>query len=248
MTALSYLLLFAVGCVAGTLNVLAGGGSFLTLPALVFFGLPATIANATNRVGIVMQNVAAVWSFRRQGVHEPGAFVWAALPALGGGALGAGLALVTSDEIFQRILAVLMVVFAVWTLAGRHVTPEASQPPGGRKLALVAAGFFAAGVYAGFVQAGVGFLILALTTVAGLDLVRGNAVKVTAILVLTVAALAIFAGQGKVDWPLGLVLGSGNLVGGLIGARLTVWKGHDWVRRFVVLTVVAFALKLWIDT
>jgi uncharacterized membrane protein YfcA len=94
----------------------------------------------------------------------------------------------------------------------------------------------------------VGFLILALTTAAGLDLVRGNAVKVTAILVLTVVVLVIFVWQGKVDWPLGLALGSGNLVGGLLGARLTVWKGHEWVRRFVVVTVVAFALKLWLDT
>jgi len=248
MTALSYLLLFAIGCVAGTLNVLAGGGSFLTLPALVFFGLPAGVANATNRVGIVLQNMAAAWSFRRQGVHTRGAFVWAALPALLGGTVGAGLALFTSDELFQRILAVLMVVFAVWSLASRRGTTETSADPRGAKLALIAAGFFGAGVYAGFVQAGVGFLILALTTAAGLDLVRGNAVKVTAIFVLTVAALAIFTWQGKVDWALGLALGSGNLAGGLVGARLTVLKGHDWVRRFVVVTLVVFALKLWLDT
>lgn len=248
MTVLSYLLLFLIGCVAGTLNVLAGGGSFLTLPALVFFGLPAGVANATNRVGIVLQNVAAVWSFRRQGVHTRGALAWAALPALAGGALGAGLALVTSDELFQRILAVLMVVFAVWTLAGRRGGGEGSAGLRGRRLALVVAGFFGAGVYAGFVQAGVGFLILALTTAAGLDLVRGNAVKVTAILVLTVVALTIFAWQGKVDWALGLALGGGNLAGGLIGARLTVLKGHEWIRRFVVVTIVGFALKLWLDT
>jgi len=249
MTVLSYFLLFAIGCVAGTLNVLAGGGSFLTLPALVFFGLPAGVANATNRVGIVLQNVSAVWSFRRQGIHTSGAFTWAALPALLGGVLGAWLALWTSDELFQRILAVLMVVFAVWTLAGRRTATEGpAAVPEGTKLALLAAGFFGAGIYAGFVQAGVGFLILALTTAAGLDLVRGNAVKVTAILVLTVAALAIFTWQGKVDWALGLALGSGNLVGGLVGARLTVLKGHDWVRRFVVVTLVVFALKLWLDT
>ena len=248
MTVTSFLLLFVVGCVAGVLNVLAGGGSFLTLPVLVFLGLPATVANATNRVAIVMQNVAAVWSFRRLGVHVRGTFVWAAAPALVGGALGAGLALFVSDELFQRLLAVLMVVFALWTLIGRRHGGEASEAPTGGRLALVAVGFFGAGVYAGFVQAGVGFLILTLTTAAGLDLVRGNAVKVTAILVLTVVALLIFAWQGKVDWPLGLALGSGNLVGGLLGARLTVWKGHDWVRRFVVVTVVVFALKLWLDT
>jgi uncharacterized membrane protein YfcA len=253
----SYALLFAVGCLAGTLNVLAGGGSFLTLPILVFFGLPPTVANATNRVGILLQNVAAVWSFRRQGIQVPGALVWAVLPAFVGGGLGTWLALVVSDEAFQRILSFLMVAFSLWTLFGakprgakpRGAKEETQQEPltPARRMAL-GAGFFVAGIYGGFVQAGIGFLILALITAAGLDLVRGNAVKVTAILGLTALALSIFAWNGKVDWGLGLALGSGNFVGGLLGARLTVAKGHDWIRRVVVVTIVIFAFKLWIKS
>ncbi len=244
---LSLALLFAVGCVAGTLNVIAGGGSFLTLPALIFAGLPAGVANGTNRVGILLQNVAAVWSFRRHGVESPGALWWAAAPAVPGGVLGAWLALVVSDELFQRLLAVLMVVLSLWSLAARPSAPEEPRPVPAARLAAVAAGFFLAGVYAGFVQAGVGFLILALTSAAGLDLVRGNAVKVLAILSLTVLALAVFAWRGRVDWALGLALGLGNLVGGLAGVKLTVLKGHAWVRRVVIAAVLVFAVKLWMD-
>lgn len=247
-------LLFLAGGVAGTLNVVAGGGSFLTLPTLIFFGLPAGVANGTNRVGILLQNIAAVWSFRRSGVRTPGAVWWAAVPAVPGGILGAWIAIQVSNEAFQRTLAILMVLFTLLTLWSPHKKKAAEgdenapAPPMSRgRLGVVAGGFFVAGIYAGFVQAGVGFLLLALTTLAGLDLVRGNAVKVFAVLCLTVLALALFIAQGRVDWAYGLALGAGNLIGGLTGARLTVLKGHAWVQRVVIVMVIFFAVKLWFD-
>jgi uncharacterized membrane protein YfcA len=109
----------------------------------------------------------------------------------------------------------------------------------------VAAAFFAVGIYGGFVQAGVGFFVLAATSMAGLDLVRGNAVKVLSILCFTVLSLTIFAFNGRVEWRTGLVLAAGTVLGGLVGARLTVLKGHRWVRGVVTVTMILFALKLW---
>jgi len=244
-----YLLLFAAGCVAGTLNVIAGGGSFLTLPILIFLGLPPGVANATNRVGLLLQNIGAVWSFRRDGVLDLRALVWAAAPATLGAVLGTWLALVVSDLAFQRILAFLMVIISLWSLwsphSKKHSPPQEATPSTLRLLA-VSAAFLMIGVYGGFVQAGAGFLILAATTAAGLDLVRGNAVKVLAVLCLTTLSLGIFAWQGRVDWGVGLVLGCGTALGGLWGARLTVLKGHRWVQRVVTVTVILFALKLWL--
>ncbi len=108
------------------------------------------------------------------------------------------------------------------------------------------AAFFAVGVYGGFIQAGVGFLVLAVTTAAGLDLVRGNAVKVLSVLCWTAAALAVFAADGSVDWRLGVALAAGMLVGGVAGARLTVLKGHRWVKVVVTVTAVLFAVGLWL--
>lgn len=243
------IVLFGVGLVAGALNVLAGGGSFLTLPILILLGLPATAANGTNRVGILLQNVGAVWSFRRHGVLEGRWALRAAAPASLGAVLGTVVALRIDDADFRKILAFLMVAVTLWTLwdplarrarergEARRVTP-----------AWLAAGFFVAGVYGGFVQAGVGFLILAVTTLAGFDLVRGNAIKVLCILVFTAISLSMFAWAGEVRWWLGLALAAGNVVGGLIGVRLTVLKGHAWLRGVVTLAVIALAVELWWST
>ncbi len=245
---LGYPLLFIAGLVAGTLNVIAGGGSFLTLPVLIFLGLPPGLANGTNRVGIMLQNVAAVSSFRRYGLFDRSAVLWAGAPATLGGGLGALLALAISDRAFQQILAFLMVAISLWTLWSPSKGQAGQQGPavaGAPRSLVLAAGFFGAGIYGGFVQAGVGYLVLAVTTAAGLDLVKGNAVKVTAILCMTALALAVFAWQGRVDWFLGLVLAGGTILGGILGARLTVHKGDRWVRRVVTATVIVFAVKLW---
>ncbi len=254
----AYVLLFAAGAIAGTINVLAGGGSFLTLPLLIFLGLPPTVANGTNRIAILVQNVGAVWSFNRHGVMDWSWIRSAALPALAGAGLGTWAAIRIGDASFQRILATLMIVFAVVMLldplrnrikrgaaAGGIQVPEGAAQT---RLSGVAfsATFFGVGVYGGFVQAGVGFFILALAMLAGFDLVRGNALKVLVVLVFTPLALVLFAMAGKVDWGMGIALAGGNLLGGLIGTHLTVLKGHAWVKRVVVVMIVVFALKLWI--
>jgi hypothetical protein len=115
----------------------------------------------------------------------------------------------------------------------------------GRRAGLAAA-FFGVGVYGGFVQAGVGFLLAAVAMWAGLDLVRGNALKVLVVLILTPVSLALFAWSGKVDWAFGMPLAVGHLLGALAGVRLTVLKGHVWIKRFLTVTVIAFAIKLWV--
>ena len=198
---LALLLLFAAGTIAGTINVLAGGGSFLTLPLLIFLGLPPTVANGTNRIAILVQNVGAVWSFNRHGVMDWSWIRRAALPALAGAGLGTWAAVRIDDASFQRILASLMVVFAVVILLDplrnriRKATGIGDDPTADRAAqprlsgAAFSATFFAVGVYGGFVQAGVGFFILALAMLAGFDLVRGNALKVLVVLVFTPLAL-----------------------------------------------------------
>ncbi len=246
---LLHVALFASGIVGGVLNVLAGGGSFLTLPLLILMGLPATTANGTNRVGILLQNVGAVWSFRRHGLVETRSIVAAAIPATAGAVAGTIAALWIDDETFKRILAFLMIAVTLWTLWD-PLKPKSgvAAAPTGSRAGLVAAGFFLAGIYGGFIQAGVGFMLLAVTTLAGLDLVRGNALKVACALAFTPISLAIFHWNGHVAWIPGLVLGAGNLLGGVLGARLAVLKGHRWLKVFVTVTVIALALKLWFSS
>jgi len=249
---LPYAYLVGAGFVAGTLNVLAGGGSALTLPLLIFLGLPPTVANGTNRVAILAQNTAAVLGFRRHGVSGGGLLVLAVPPALVGAGLGTWVALVVGDEAFQQILSAVMILIAVW-MVWRPLprsAPEAagaSDEPGGstlRRIGLIG-GFFVVGFYGGFVQAGVGFLILATTSAAGLDLVRGNALKALLVLSFTPLALGLFWWGGAVEWSSGIALAVGMATGGMLGVRLNVLKGHAWVRGVVTVAVVLFAVRLW---
>jgi hypothetical protein len=236
--------LFAASFVASALNVIAGGGSFLTLPVLLYVGLPAPAANATNRVGVVVQSLTAVLGFHRHRVLD---WRWATgvgVPTALGSALGAWLALGVGELQFRQLLAAVMVLLSLWTLlgAGGHTLPAARFLAG--RPWLVRMGFFAVGVYGGFIQAGIGFLLLALTTIAGFDLVRGNAIKVLAVTLQTFAALAVFMGAGQVRWPEGAALAMGGVLGSLVGVRLAVLKGHRWLQVVVTISMVAFALRL----
>ena len=241
--AAAYALLIAAGIVASIVNVLAGGGSFLTLPILIFLGLPSVVANGTNRVGVLMQSVSSVWGFHSAGVLDWRWALTASVPALAGSAIGTWAALYVGDELFRRVLAIVMVVITLVTLFAPEPRPDLAARSS--RSWLVVVGFFFVGMYGGFLQAGVGFLVLAITTWSGLDLVRGNAIKNIVVLLVTVLALAIFAVNGTVHWPMGIALAVGNTIGGLIGVRLAVARGHRWLKGVVTVTIIAFAIRLW---
>ncbi|MEZ5285335.1 MAG: sulfite exporter TauE/SafE family protein [Vicinamibacterales bacterium] len=243
-------LLVVTGVIAGALNVVAGGGSFLTLPLLLFLGLPAPVANASNRVGVLAQNVSGLWTFHRYGVIDWRWSLLVSLPALAGAAAGAWLSLVVSAAAFTRILSFAMLGVTIWSVAGRRgrspstapaSASSGSSPPIGP---LVLLGFLLVGVYGGFVQAGVGFFLLAITSACGIDLLRGNAVKLLVVLIITLLSLGIFASAGTVDWVRGGALAAGNFAGGVLGARLALLKGQQWLERVVTATVIVFAVLL----
>ena len=237
--------LMLVGVIAGFLNVLAGGGSLLTLPLLIFFGLPAATANGTNRVAIFCQNIFAITGFKRQGVFPIRLALLCTPPALLGSYLGANLAISVDEMLFRRLLAMIMVgvlLFMVFDPMKRFRSQERPMTP--MRTVVLIVSFFGVGVYGGFVQAGVGFLIITALLVHGLDLVRINAVKVLVIFAFTAVALGVFIVHGQVDYVLGLSLAVGNSLGGWIATHYAVKKGHDWIKRFVIVTVLVFALRL----
>jgi uncharacterized membrane protein YfcA len=242
----SYLLLVVVGFVASVVNIVAAGGSFLTLPALILLGAPSVEANGTNRLGVIAQNAIGVWGFHRHGVLDWPWALRATAPAVAGALVGAWLALDVDDRAFRRALSVLMVLVTLWTVLDplervRRTTVRPPFSPG------VAVSLFLTGVYGGFVQAGVGFLLVAVTTLAGVDLLRGTAIKVFTIGMLTLAAAVVFAWHGHVEWRSGLALAAGSLAGGAAGVKLAVLKGSRWLRHVVTGTVVAFAVLLWVS-
>jgi len=235
-----------VGIVGGFVNTLAGGGSLLTLPALIFVGLPSGVANGTNRVAILIQNVTAVAGFKQQGLADFKFSLELSAPAVVGAILGARLAIDISDALFQKVLAAVMLLVVgliLWNPTRRWQGDQAVLSPQRRLLAAVA--FFFVGLYGGFIQAGVGFIIIAaLVLITGLDLVRTNSHKVFVVGVYTLAALATFALSGKVNWGIGLVLAVGNGIGGWIGSQWAVVGGEKWIKIVLAVTVVAMAAKL----
>ena len=242
----SSIILFLVGLIAGALNVIAGGGSLLSLPVMIFLGLPPTVANGTNRVAILMQNIGASWSFHRRGLVSKEWLLLAVPPAVLGAIAGTIAAVHIGETEFQRVLAVILVAAAAWQIWNPfklHPEGNAELPEGMRRLVFITA-FFLIGAYGGFIQAGIGFLLLAVTSAAGFNLIRGNALKVTVVLAFTPLALVLFAWNGKVDWAMGFALAAGNFLGGLAGVHLQVLKGHKWVRGVVTVVIVVFALRL----
>lgn len=254
-----YFLLAFLGIISGTLNVLAGGGSLLTLPAMIFMGMDGAVANGTNRVAILAQNVTAVGSFRSLGFSDMRLSFSLALAALPGGICGAILGTMARGELFNRILGLVLIGVLVlmglqWLRkekagapAGDEETTVAVEPvrPSRRQMILGHAAMFAIGFYGGFIQAGVGFLLMAaLHRLMGLDLVRVNMHKVFIVGLFTFAALIVFAVRGQVLWIPGFALAAGNALGGWIGSRLSVFKGESWIRTTLWIALLLMAVKL----
>lgn len=238
------LAILAVGVVAGFFNVTAGGGSLLTLPLLVLLGLPSPVANGTNRVAIVIQNLVAVPTFRHGGVRGLRRALPLVLLALPGTVLGAWAGVVVSDALFRRVIAVTMVVLAGVVLLSRR--PVGGQATGERPFRpWTLAAFALLGFYAGFIQAGIGFFIVfALAGLERFPLVRAHAFKVTVVLALQCVALPVFALGGMVRWIPGLVLAVGLSLGGFLGARMALRSSERFLRVLLGFAAVALAIKL----
>ncbi|MEM9858742.1 MAG: sulfite exporter TauE/SafE family protein [Bacteroidota bacterium] len=241
------LLLAGVGIIAGFINVVAGGGSLLTLPLLIFMGLPSTVANATNRVAIFSQNIFSVIGFKSKGVSAFPYSIYIGISALLGAIIGAKISVDLDDAVFNRIIAIVMIVVLVLTI----FTPTAqtnhySEKTDLKSTLLGVFFFFFVGIYGGFIQAGIGFImIIILTRLNKFSLVKTNSAKVFVALIYTSSALIVFIIEDVIDWPHGIALAAGNSLGGWFASRWSVKKGDKWIKRFLTLAVSAMAIKLW---
>lgn len=243
---LTWLALALAGLVAGVINTLAGGGTLLTVPTLVYFGLPATVANGTNRVGVLLQNLFATRSFRREGFDAVAESLPIVLPAVLGSILGATIASRMSSELFERVFGVAMIALLIPILRGSRPRPSVphalSAPP--RPRLVNAAIFFAIGFYGGSIQAGVGIFVIAALARSGVDLIRANAIKVILVGALTLVALPVFILHGQIDWPYALAMASGFALGGELGARAAARGGERVIKPVLVVSVLAMAGKM----
>jgi uncharacterized membrane protein YfcA len=240
------LLVVLIGLFAGFMNTLAGGGSLLSLPLLIFLGLPANVANGTNRIAILLQNVVGVASFKQQKVLDQKTGFYLGIPAFIGAFIGAQLASDIDEILLKYIIAgiLVMMFFLVILKPNKWLKGDdrAKEKPGVLKMII----FFFIGIYGGFIQAGVGFFLLAgLVLGAGFDLVKANALKVFIVLIYTPIALVVFMYNGHVDYVVGLILAIGNMAGAYIGSRMAVKKGSAFVQYVLLFALGAMAAKLF---
>lgn len=222
---------------------MAGGGSSLTLPALILLGLDSATANGTNRISILFQNAAAVLSFRRRREAYFRESLSLTAWTIPGAVAGAVFAVSVDDLWFQQILAVVLIGVAA-TMFFNPVS-SADRAGGERKSWWIYPALFLTGFYGGFIQVGVGFLFMtALYHLGKMSLIRVNVHKVFIILLYTIPALGVFIWRGKINWIAGLVLAGGSVIGGWWSAGFAVQKGERWIRALLVAAMILTALKL----
>jgi uncharacterized membrane protein YfcA len=243
-----YILVVAVGIVAGIINTLAAGGSLLTLPVLMALGLPPNMANGTNRIAIFLQNVVGVGRFHKEKVMDFSSGFRVGIPAALGAIAGAFIAVSLNDEAMKLAIAgvMILVFFLILLKPNRWINSHEEHPPIPYWLQVVI--FFLVGIYGGFIQAGVGFFLLTgLVLAGGYELLKANALKLFVILLYTPLALLIFFIHRDVHLVLGLVLAAGNMTGAWIGTKWAVKGGAKFLRYVVLVAILIAATKLIVD-
>ncbi|WP_346854127.1 sulfite exporter TauE/SafE family protein [uncultured Draconibacterium sp.] len=241
------LALIGTGVAAGFINTTAGGGSMLTIPLLMFIGLPANVANGTNRIAILLQNVIGVNTFRKKKVLDLRSDYRLAVPAIVGSIIGAFIAVEIDVDVLKKVIAGLMVALLFVVVLKPDVwVKERVGKVDAKPSVLQYVIFFFIGVYGGFIQMGVGFILLAgLVLGSGYDLVKANAVKVFIVLIYTVFSLGIFFFHGQVNIVAGLILAAGNMFGAWLGVHFQVKGGAKYVRYVLILAMVIVILNLF---
>jgi len=246
MSWLTITALIVSGVFVGFINTLAGGGTIISLSLFMLLGLPANIANGTNRVAVILQNLTSVSQFRKQNLLDFKKANKLAIPTMIGAMVGAQIASDINENIFRKAVAVVMLVMVYFIIAkpsqwlkGTRALQE--KPVSWIQIVI----FFLIGVYGGFVQVGVGYFILAGVVLgAGYELVKANAIKVWIVLLYTPLALIVFILHDQVHWTYGLIHAIGNIIGAFIASRFAVSWGANFVRWVIIVVILIFSSDL----
>ncbi len=246
MTWLTVVALIVSGVFVGFINTLAGGGTAISIAVLMILGLPANVANGTNRIAVIFQNITSVQAFNQKKLLPWRKATLLALPTIIGSIIGAWIAVDINETVFRKAMAVIMLVMlffvvvkpAVWLKERKHLT----EKPVSVSEAII---FFLIGIYGGFIQIGVGYYLLAAIVLgSGFELVKANAIKVWIVLLYTLAALVVFIYNKQVHWQFGLIHAIGNIIGAWIATRLAIKKGVEFVRWVIIVVILVFSADL----
>jgi len=243
-----YLLIFITGLLAGFINTLGGGGSAFIYPLLIFGGLSPHEAVGTARPAFLMQGLAGWWGFKSENIHVFPFNLYVSLSAAAGSVLGAMWSLAVPPLMFKKIIAVVIAFTTLYTLFRFKPASRAAlfRPAGEKKMILNILVFFLLGIYSGFIQTGLGYLIIiTLITLNGMNLTQANSVKALVIALSGIPSLYIFAHAGMVRWFEAGLLAAGMGLGSWVTSKWSVRAGEGVVKRVTALLAVLLALKLW---
>ena len=240
---ISLIILFLVGILAGFINTLAGGGSAIVIPVLILAGIDPLLANATNRVAILLQNATGSYKFHKHGILEVGSIIHITIAAVLGAIAGSIVAIKITSTFYNKILAVVFILLLVLMLKPhKKRSIYTNKLPKWFEFII----FLLIGFYGGLIQVGVGFIFLAtLNLVEEYDIIKANAAKVFIILSYTIFTVIIFAYSGKVIWKYGLVLAAGNIIGALFGVKVAITKGEKIVKIILTIAIIIACLRLF---
>ncbi len=243
---LNYILLALAGLLAGFINTLAGSGSLITLPLLMFMGLPAHVANGTNRISVLLQSLTGTLGFKKSRQLELKAGLWLAIPTIAGSLAGAVFAVEINEKLMERAIGFLLIVMFFLILFRPDVWLKGKQEAKQRQnQVLNTILFFLIGFYGGFIQAGVGFFLLGgLVLSKGFNLLKANALKNMLVFLFTPFALTVFIINQQVNYVAGFILAAGSVVGAWLATKIALEKGTVFVRYVLLVAILGSAIKL----
>jgi uncharacterized protein len=244
---LIWILMIAVGFIAGFINTVAGGASILTLPAMILIGLDPTVANATNRIGIAISAFSAGAGYQSKMVNTLPFSLYLGIASTLGAIIGARIAVDFDKGAFNRVLAVIMIIIvALMVFKPKMDVSTIAEKITGKSLWISLVAFFFFGIYGGFINAGMGLVMMIwLNYFNKMDLIRTNATKVLVAGIYTIGAIVVFLVNDLIDWKIGLLLAFGNMLGGWFSSRLSVKKGEGFIKATMVIMVIIMAVQLW---
>lgn len=237
-------ILIIAGIASGFINVMAGGGSAITLPILIFLGLDSATANGTNRIGILLQNISGLASYRQENYQDYPTSIKLSLWTLPGGILGAIFATKIDNETFNIILGLILIGMVVSMIIPKNKNQNIKET---KKINITTyILMLGVGFYGGFIQVGVGILLMAiLHNYLKMKLTTVNMHKLFVVLIYTIPALLIFIISGNINYYLGFALALGNSFGAWVAVKLSVRKGDKFVKIILILTILIMSIKLF---
>jgi len=246
MTFTNFSIILFIGITAGFINVNAGGGSLLTIPALIFIGLPPAMANGTNRIALSIANIVAIFNFKKKGFFNWKLSLFLAIPASIGAILGSLISIKLPANIYNSILAIVIIFVIIVIIVDprRFIKKDVTKDIINNKiLSLII--FFFLGIYGGIIQAGAGFLIItSLLFLTGYSLTRINSIKVIIAFIYMFFSIIVFVISGNINWIYAIILSIGNGVGAYFGSLFAIKHGDTWIKIILIIMAFLMALKL----